>query len=144
MRHILPISEREKGIWNDATISPSVPRYDLERIGVPTFLLSAETTCTGRSEARATPQNTSPALDLWTFRLAATSCWDTGRKPVPKWPGSWAGNPLKIPLPNRHHPLEEMVLPTVGGHIPFNSRAVTADHEPQCTASLRPQFALSC
>ena len=42
MRHILPISEREKGIWNDATISPSVPRYDLERIGVPTLLLSAE------------------------------------------------------------------------------------------------------
>ena len=42
MRHILPISEREQGIWNDATISPSVPRYDLERIGVPTLLLSAE------------------------------------------------------------------------------------------------------
>jgi len=42
MRHILPISEREQGIWNDATISPSVPRYDLERIGVPTLLLRAE------------------------------------------------------------------------------------------------------
>ena len=42
MQHILPISEREKGIWNDATISPSLPRYDLERIRVPTLLLSAE------------------------------------------------------------------------------------------------------
>lgn len=42
MRHILPIGEREKGIWNDATISPSLPRYDLERISVPTLLLSAE------------------------------------------------------------------------------------------------------
>jgi len=42
MRHILPISDREKGIWNDATLSPSLPRYDLERIRVPTLLLSAE------------------------------------------------------------------------------------------------------
>jgi pimeloyl-ACP methyl ester carboxylesterase len=42
MRHILPIGEREKGIWNDATLSPSLPRYDLEQIRVPTLLLSAE------------------------------------------------------------------------------------------------------
>jgi 2-hydroxy-6-oxonona-2,4-dienedioate hydrolase len=42
MQHILPISDREKGIWNDATLSPSLPRYDLERIRVPTLLLSAE------------------------------------------------------------------------------------------------------
>lgn len=42
MQHILPISEREKGIWNDATLSPSIPRYDLEGIHVPTLLLSAE------------------------------------------------------------------------------------------------------
>jgi len=42
MRHILPISEREKGIWNDATISPSLSRYELERIRVPTLLISAE------------------------------------------------------------------------------------------------------
>ncbi len=41
MRHILPISSREKGIWNDATLSPSLPRYDLEQIRVPTLLLSA-------------------------------------------------------------------------------------------------------
>jgi len=42
MRHILPISDREKGIWNDAALSPSLPRYDLERIRLPTLLLSAE------------------------------------------------------------------------------------------------------
>jgi pimeloyl-ACP methyl ester carboxylesterase len=42
MRNILPVSQREKGIWNDATIGPSLPRYDLERIRVPTLLISAQ------------------------------------------------------------------------------------------------------
>jgi 2-hydroxy-6-oxonona-2,4-dienedioate hydrolase len=42
MRHILPISQREKGIWNDATISASIPRYDLEKFRVPTIVISAE------------------------------------------------------------------------------------------------------
>jgi len=42
MRHILPVSQREKGVWNDATISSALPRYDLERIRVPTLLISAE------------------------------------------------------------------------------------------------------
>ncbi|MBZ5514980.1 MAG: alpha/beta hydrolase [Acidobacteriia bacterium] len=42
MRNILPVSQRERGIWNDATIGPSLPRYDLERIRVPTLLISAE------------------------------------------------------------------------------------------------------
>jgi pimeloyl-ACP methyl ester carboxylesterase len=42
MQHILPISQREKGIWNDATIAPSLPRYDLERIHVPTLAVAAE------------------------------------------------------------------------------------------------------
>lgn len=42
MRHILPVGQREKGIWNDATISPVLPRYDLEQIRVPTLLISAE------------------------------------------------------------------------------------------------------
>ena len=42
MRHILPVSQREKGIWNDATISPVLPRYDLEQLRVPTLLISAE------------------------------------------------------------------------------------------------------
>jgi 2-hydroxy-6-oxonona-2,4-dienedioate hydrolase len=38
MRHILPVSRREKGIWNDATISPVLPRYDLEQIPRPCAL----------------------------------------------------------------------------------------------------------
>lgn len=42
MRDILPVSQREKGIWNDATIGRALPRYDLERIHVPTLLISAE------------------------------------------------------------------------------------------------------
>jgi 2-hydroxy-6-oxonona-2,4-dienedioate hydrolase len=42
MQHILPISQREKGIWNDATIGPSLPRYDLESIHVPTLAVAAE------------------------------------------------------------------------------------------------------
>ena len=85
MQHILPISEREKGIWNDATISPSLPRYDLERIRVPTLLLSAEDDLYGTFRNARYTQNTYPALDLWAFRVAATCCWDTGRKPAPKW-----------------------------------------------------------
>ena len=42
MRHILPISEREKGIWNDAAISTSIPRYDLEKLRIPTIVISAK------------------------------------------------------------------------------------------------------
>jgi len=42
LAHILPISAREKGLKNDAVVAPSVPRYDLERITVPTLVISAE------------------------------------------------------------------------------------------------------
>ena len=42
MRHILPISERERGIWNDAAISASIPRYDLEQLRVPTIVICAK------------------------------------------------------------------------------------------------------
>lgn len=42
MWNILPVSQRERGIWNDATIGRSLPRYDLERIRVPTLLIAAE------------------------------------------------------------------------------------------------------
>jgi pimeloyl-ACP methyl ester carboxylesterase len=42
VQHVLPIGPREGGLWNDATITPSLPRYDLERIRVPTLLISAE------------------------------------------------------------------------------------------------------
>jgi 2-hydroxy-6-oxonona-2,4-dienedioate hydrolase len=37
---ILPISNRSKGILNDARISASIPRFDLENIKAPTFVVS--------------------------------------------------------------------------------------------------------
>ena len=42
MRHILPISQRENGIWNDTMIGSSLPRYDLEKMRAPTLLIAAE------------------------------------------------------------------------------------------------------
>ena len=42
LRNIEPISQREKGLRNDAAVVPSVPRYYLENIAVPTLVISAE------------------------------------------------------------------------------------------------------
>jgi pimeloyl-ACP methyl ester carboxylesterase len=42
LRNILPISEREKGLRSDGAVAPSVPRYELEQIRVPTLVISAE------------------------------------------------------------------------------------------------------
>ena len=41
MRHILPLSGRQKGLRNDIAIAASLPRYDLEKIAVPTLVISA-------------------------------------------------------------------------------------------------------
>jgi 2-hydroxy-6-oxonona-2,4-dienedioate hydrolase len=38
--HILPVSPRRLGLLNDASITSSIERYDLERISVPTLVLS--------------------------------------------------------------------------------------------------------
>jgi pimeloyl-ACP methyl ester carboxylesterase len=51
MRHILPISEREKGTWNDATLSPALPRYDLEDLRTPTLLIAAQDDLYGTYES---------------------------------------------------------------------------------------------
>jgi pimeloyl-ACP methyl ester carboxylesterase len=40
--HIQPVSPRRKGLVNDAAISASPPRYELERIWAPTLVMSAE------------------------------------------------------------------------------------------------------
>jgi pimeloyl-ACP methyl ester carboxylesterase len=40
--HIEPISRRENGLRNDAAIARSLSRYDLERIDVPTLVMSVE------------------------------------------------------------------------------------------------------
>jgi len=38
--HILPVSPRRLGLLNDAKITSSLPRYELERIAAPTLILS--------------------------------------------------------------------------------------------------------
>ncbi|MGA3093101.1 MAG: alpha/beta hydrolase [Terriglobales bacterium] len=42
LRNIEPISQRKKGLRNDAAVALSVPRYDLEQITEPTLVISAE------------------------------------------------------------------------------------------------------
>jgi len=42
LRHIEPISQCEKGLRSDGAVAPSVPRYELEQIAVPTLVISAE------------------------------------------------------------------------------------------------------
>ena len=37
--HLLPFSQRRLGILNDASITPSLPRYELEQIEAPTLIL---------------------------------------------------------------------------------------------------------
>jgi pimeloyl-ACP methyl ester carboxylesterase len=39
--HLLPFSQRRLGVLNDASITPVLPRYDLERIGAPTLIVDA-------------------------------------------------------------------------------------------------------
>jgi pimeloyl-ACP methyl ester carboxylesterase len=51
LRNVEPISEREKGLRNDAAIAPFVPRYSLEQIKVPTLVISAEDDLFGTFEA---------------------------------------------------------------------------------------------
>jgi 2-hydroxy-6-oxonona-2,4-dienedioate hydrolase len=42
LRDVLPVSRRIQGLVGDAMIGPSLQRYDLERIAVPTLVISAE------------------------------------------------------------------------------------------------------
>jgi pimeloyl-ACP methyl ester carboxylesterase len=42
LRHILPVSTRAAGLLNEAAVISSLPRYDLERIAVPTLAISME------------------------------------------------------------------------------------------------------
>jgi len=39
MDHLLPFSQRRLGVLNDASITPFLPRYELERIEMPTLIL---------------------------------------------------------------------------------------------------------
>jgi 2-hydroxy-6-oxonona-2,4-dienedioate hydrolase len=38
--HILPIRPRRRGLLNDAAVTSTLPRYDLERISAPTLAIS--------------------------------------------------------------------------------------------------------
>jgi 2-hydroxy-6-oxonona-2,4-dienedioate hydrolase len=40
LNHILPISQRRNGLLNEAIVIPSLERYELERINVPTLAIS--------------------------------------------------------------------------------------------------------
>ena len=40
IEHILPVSPRRLGLLNDAAVTTSLPRYELERIPVPTLIMS--------------------------------------------------------------------------------------------------------
>jgi len=40
MQHILPLSQRQPGMLNDVAIAAALPRYELERISVPTLVVS--------------------------------------------------------------------------------------------------------
>jgi pimeloyl-ACP methyl ester carboxylesterase len=42
LQAILPIAERAPGLWNDGKIAATLTRYDLERIGAPTLVISVE------------------------------------------------------------------------------------------------------
>jgi 2-hydroxy-6-oxonona-2,4-dienedioate hydrolase len=42
MRNIEPISQRAEGLKNDGAVAPSIGRYELEQIAVPTLVISAE------------------------------------------------------------------------------------------------------
>lgn len=58
MSHILPIREREQGLWNDSTIGPTLPRYDLEHLAAPTLLIAAQDDLYGTYQsARYTAQH---------------------------------------------------------------------------------------
>ena len=58
MKHILPLSPRRLGLLNDAAVTSSLERYDLERIAVPTLVLGVADCLFGTFEpARYTAQH---------------------------------------------------------------------------------------
>ena len=62
---ILPVSPRRLGLLNDAAITSSLERYDLEQITAPTLALSVADDQFGRSPVRA--------IRLSTFPMRASS-----------------------------------------------------------------------
>jgi 2-hydroxy-6-oxonona-2,4-dienedioate hydrolase len=53
MERILPVRERKDGLLNDAAVAASLGRYELERIAVPTLVVSARDDLYGTYESAA-------------------------------------------------------------------------------------------
>jgi 2-hydroxy-6-oxonona-2,4-dienedioate hydrolase len=51
MQHILPLSQRQPGLLNDAAIGAAIPRYALERISARTLVISLEDDLYGTFES---------------------------------------------------------------------------------------------
>ena len=51
LTHILPVSSRRLGLLNDAAVTSSIPRYELEQVGVPVLAISVEDDLFGTYEA---------------------------------------------------------------------------------------------
>jgi pimeloyl-ACP methyl ester carboxylesterase len=51
MEQILPVSARRLGLMNDAAVTSSLPRYELERISAPTLVISVADDLFGTFEA---------------------------------------------------------------------------------------------
>jgi 2-hydroxy-6-oxonona-2,4-dienedioate hydrolase len=51
MRQILPLSQRQPGLLNDAAIGAAIPRYELERISARTLVISLEDDLYGTFES---------------------------------------------------------------------------------------------
>ena len=58
LRNILPVSQRQQGLRNDAAVTSSLSRYGLERITVPSLVISVADDLFGTCEsARYTAQH---------------------------------------------------------------------------------------
>ncbi len=51
LAEILPVSARRKGLLQDAAVTSTLPRYDLERIAVPTLTIAADDDLFGTDDA---------------------------------------------------------------------------------------------
>jgi 2-hydroxy-6-oxonona-2,4-dienedioate hydrolase len=80
LRKILPVSQRQQGLRNDATVTSSLPRYELEQITVPTLVISAADDLFGTFDgARYTAQHVPNARFVGT-RAAVICGWGTTKK----------------------------------------------------------------
>jgi pimeloyl-ACP methyl ester carboxylesterase len=51
LEHLLPVSQRRLGLLNDAAVTSTLPRYELERIKAPTLVVSCADDLFGTFEA---------------------------------------------------------------------------------------------